>query len=402
MDRNTAAYLTKEYGSPLYVFDEWAFQENYRNLEQTFRRYYSNYQISYSFKTNYTPHIAATVKSLGGYAEVVSGMEYHIAKKIGYTDDKIIFNGPNKGEDGRKAFLAGCMLNADSLQEVEELCRLADGNRERSFEIGIRVNLDIGQDFVSRFGINPRDLDTAFALVREISNLEITGLHCHISRCRGLSAWRRRTEFMLSLADKCFTVPPKHIDLGSGMFGDMVPEFAAQFSDVPTYEEYAQVTAKLVAAHYKASDIKPMLFTEPGTTLINRYVDFIATVDVIKEIRGEYFAVLNCSEHNLGETCTLKELPVAVISNSPGKKYSKIHLVGYTCLEQDIMRKNLRCELAVGDTILFGNVGGYSNVLKPPFIWPNCRMVAFDSQTGQSKIIKEAESYADVLHTYVF
>ena len=186
------------------------------------------------------------------------------------------------------------------------------------------------------------------------------------------------------------------------MFGDMAPEFAAQFSDVPDYEAYAAVTARIVEDHYLESTRKPILFTEPGTTLINRYVDFIADVDVIKEIRGESFAVLNCSEHNLGETCTLKELPVTVFHNSQGKHFDSIHLVGYTCLEQDIMRKNLRCQLAVGDNIVFGNVGGYSNVLKPPFIWPNCRMIAVDSRTGQSKIIKEAESYADVLHTYVF
>lgn len=402
MEQNTSARLIKEYGSPLYVFNECAFRENYHNLEQTFRQHYSNYQISYSFKTNYTPYIATTVKQLGGYAEVVSGMEYHIAKKIGYTDDKIIFNGPNKGEDGRRAFLSGCILNADSLQELEAMCRLAEDNRDQNFEIGIRVNLDIGQDFISRFGVDPKDLDAAFAMVDKVANLAVTGLHCHISRCRGLAAWQKRTEFMLSLADRYFPVPPKHIDLGSGMFGDMAPEFKAQFSDVPSYEDYAKVTAQLVAAHYEKSENKPMLFTEPGTTLVNKYVDFIATVDVIKQLRGETFAVLNCSEHNLGETCTLKELPVTVMHNNPGQHYSKLHLVGYTCLEQDVMRKDLSCELAVGDNIVFGNVGGYSNVLKPPFIWPNCRVIAFDSQTGQSKIIKEAETYADVLHTYVF
>ena len=129
MDRNTSAYLTKEYGTPLYAFDEVAFRENYRKLEQTFRQCYSNYQVSYSFKTNYTPYIAATVKKLGGYAEVVSGMEYYIAKQIGYEDDKIIFNGPNKGMDGIKGFLAGCLLNVDSLQELETLCRIAGVRR---------------------------------------------------------------------------------------------------------------------------------------------------------------------------------------------------------------------------------------------------------------------------------
>lgn len=402
MDRNTSAYLIKEYGTPLYVFDEEAFRRNYLRLESVFRKYYSNYQISYSYKTNYTPYIVNNVKQLGGYAEVVSGMEYYIAKQIGYEDDKIIFNGPNKGSDGIKGFLSGCILNVDSLQELETLCQIAVEHSDRKFEIGIRVNLDIDQDFISRFGVDPKDLDTAFDMVRNIPNLEVVGLHCHISRCRGQSAWQKRTEFMLSLADQYFLVPPKYIDLGSGMFGDMAPEFAAQFSNVPSYEDYAQVTAKIVAEHYKNCTVKPILFTEPGTTLVNKYVEFIASVDVIKQLRGETFAVLNCSEHNLGETCTLKELPVEIVHNSPGKQYDKLHLAGYTCLEQDVMRKNLQCEIAVGDYVVFGNVGGYSTVLKPPFIWPNCRMVAFDSQTGQSKIIKEAESYTDLLHTYVF
>jgi diaminopimelate decarboxylase len=402
MDRGTVEQLIEEYGSPLYIFDEHGFRENYQKLEKTFRRSYENYRISYSFKTNYTPYIINTVKELGGYAEVVSGMEYYIAKKIGYSDDKIIFNGPNKKESGKKAFLCGCILNVDSLSELREICDVAKAHAEKNFNVGIRVNLDVGQDFISRFGIDSKDLAQGFQMVDEVSNLKIVGLHCHISRCRGLDAWKKRTQIMLSIADQYFLEPPQYIDLGSGMFGDMAPEFAAQFTNVPTYEEYALVTAALLDEHYKNFENKPILFTEPGTTLVNKFVDFVATVDVIKEIRGEYFAVLNCSEHNLGETCTLKELPITVLNANEGVYYPRIHFAGYTCLEQDIMRKNVSCNLSVGDHVVFGNVGGYSNVLKPPFIWPNCRMVTYDSGAKKSQIIKNAESYDDILNTYVF
>lgn len=58
---------------------------------------YDNYIPGYSYKTNYAPHICKLVKSLGGYAEVVSDMELYVAKKIGYENSEIIYNGPCKG-----------------------------------------------------------------------------------------------------------------------------------------------------------------------------------------------------------------------------------------------------------------------------------------------------------------
>lgn len=393
--------LTKEYGTPLYVFDEKGFEDNYHNLCNALRKYYSNYQIAYSFKTNYTPYIASTVKRLGGYAEVVSGMEYYIAKKIGYSDQMIIFNGPNKGEAGIQAFLNGSILNVDNLEETRVLCEVAQKYPERKFEIGLRVNIDVGQIFVSRFGMDSCDISEAFSMIKKVNNMTIVGLHCHISRCRGIQAWRKRAEIMLKFADTYFEKPPKYIDLGSGMFGSMEPEFAAQFGDIPTYEEYAETVAGLFSDHYLNCQEHPILITEPGTTLINRFVDFIGKVDAIKCIRGKHFAVLNCSEHNLGETCTLKELPMRIIPNGERKFYNDIDITGYTCLEQDVMRKNFCGDLAVGDYVIFGNVGGYSNVLKPPFIWPNCKMVAC-CPNGETKIIKRAENFDDVLHTYIF
>ena len=73
---------------------------------------------------------------------------------------------------------------------------------------------------------------------------------------------------------------------------------------------------------------------------------------------------------------------------------------GYTCLEQDVMRKNVNCRISVGDYVVVGNVGGYSNVLKPPFIWPNCAMVAINGD--KVELMKKRESYDDVLGTYLF
>ena len=89
--------LEKKYGLPLYVFNQEEFVQNYRELESTFKAIYPKYHICYSYKTNYTPVICRLVKELGGYAEVVSDMEYELARRLGYGAEKIVYNGPCKG-----------------------------------------------------------------------------------------------------------------------------------------------------------------------------------------------------------------------------------------------------------------------------------------------------------------
>lgn len=398
--RDTLEALTAAYGSPLYVFDEKGFSDNFKNLTQAMRSCYDRYQAAYSFKTNYTPYVCLAAKRLGAYAEAVSGMEYELARRIGFENENIIFNGPDKSEAGISALLNGCIVNADSLDELKTLCLAAEKTEGASARIGLRVNLDVGQGFVSRFGMDERDLAEAFRMTRA-AGLRISGLHCHISRARGLGAWRERMEKMLALADRFFPDGPDFINLGSGMFGSMDPGFAAQFTDVPTYEQYAAATAGRMAEHY-AGKRKPILFTEPGTTLVNRFFDCIARVQAVKEINGHCFAVLNCSVHNLGETCTLKRLPVTVAAGEGERKYyESIDLTGYTCLEQDVMLTGFSGMLGKGDLVVFGNVGGYSNVLKPPFIRPNCAMIA-EKAEGGFELIKAAETYEDLLHTYRF
>ena len=401
---NLLKKLEKQFGLPLYVFDETAFINNYNSFVSCFQKAYPNYRISYSYKTNYTPYICKLIKENGGYAEVVSEMEYNIARKIGYDNSKIIFNGPDKGQAGVDAVLNGSIVNVDNIYELNRICSAAKENPERNLKIGIRVNLDIGQSFISRFGMDKTDVKRAFDIVEGINNLSIVGLHCHISRCRDLKAWKKRTEIMLALSDKYFPVAPEYIDLGSGMFGLMEPSFAAQFNEIPSYEEYATVTAELIAKHFSDLDDEknPILFTEPGTTLINKYIDVIGKVCAIKNINEKNFAVMNCSEHNLGETCTLKQLPIEVIHTGNSlTNYDNLDFTGYTCLEQDVLYKNYCGPLSAGDYIIFGNTGGYSNVYKPPFIKPNCAMISANNNQD-FMLIKQAETFEDIMHTYVF
>ena len=70
-------------GRPFYLLKSNVFRDNYLKLDRAFKSVYPNFQIAYSYKTNYTSKFCQIINDLGGYAEVVSDMELHWARRIG-------------------------------------------------------------------------------------------------------------------------------------------------------------------------------------------------------------------------------------------------------------------------------------------------------------------------------
>lgn len=409
---NEVINLEKEYGSPLYIFHAGEFKKNYMDLLETFRKIYPKYNIAYSYKTNYTPKICKLVKELGGLAEVVSEMEYRLAKKIGYENKNIMFNGPVKGTALLEHLLEGGVVNIDNLDEMKKVAIYAQENKTRELKIAFRVNIDIGQGFISRFGLDSyadssiySELDEAFRIANNENNIKIVGLHCHVGRSRGLIEWKNRVEIMFQLVDKYFKNIPEFIDFGSGMNSVMEPSLAMQFGGhIPTYQEYAEVIATAMKSKYGhlSYEEQPVLYTEPGTTVISGYMSFMAKVESIKNVKGKTYITFNGSGGNMGDICHLKQLPISVYHMGE-KAISCVNatFVGYTCLEHDHIYEDFTGEIAVGDIVEFRNVGSYSNVFKPPFILPNCAMIC-ENSIGNFEIIKNRETFDDIFHTYIF
>lgn len=406
MDNTLILDLISKQGTPFYLFDEKGFIENYQRLEDVFRKIYPEYRICYSYKTNYTPFICNLVKKLGGYAEIVSDMEYMLAKKIGYDNQCIVYNGPAKGEHLYEHLFAGGIVNIDSYDEAKRIVGFCNNHPEKLFKVGLRINMNLGGDFISRFGVEPESEEETriVEIMKRVPNMKLVGLHCHISRSRGLEAWRKRAEIMLGVADRIIEGTPEYISLGSGMFADMDDYLKNQFfgGEVPSYEDYGEACIKPFAEHYNNAHKRPMLFTEPGTTVVSRYISFISKVLSIKQIRGRKLATMDGDFHNLGEICTMKKLPTEVIHR--GKTchfYEDIDIMGFTCLEQDVMVPHWSGELSTDDIIIFGNVGGYSIVSKPQFIKPQTAMFAVCEDGSLQKIMR-AETFDDVFNKFSF
>ncbi len=397
--------LIKEYGSPLYVFHDAEFVENYEHLCKAMREYYPNYLPAYSYKTNYTPHICGLVKSLGGYAEVVSDMEMFVALKIGYKHEHIVYNGPCKGPQMEEHVLNGGISNIDNKAEAERIVALAKAHPNSLIKIGIRVNTDIGANFISRFGleVGSQEIDEVVTMLKAEPNIRLTGLHMHVSRARYIEAWQKRIDNILEAADKYIDGVPEFIDLGSGMFADMEDYLKNQFTiKVPSYEDYAKVVVGTMAKHYAEVENKPLLMTEPGTTVVSRYLSILTTVTGVKSIKDKHIALVDADYHNTGETSKMMKVPFTHYRCGSGEESKECpDIMGFTCLEQDYIFKEFPDKVRVGDVIEFRNIGGYSVVYKPPFIQPCCAMVTI-TKDGSVKLIKERETFEDIFKTFIF
>ncbi len=394
--------FAKTHSVPFYLFDEKLFLDNMNRLTSTFQSVYSNYRVAYSFKTNYTPYICKLVKENGGYAEFVSDLEYSLAKNRGYENSKIIYIGPFKGALLEDHLLAGGIANADNYNECERICRLAESHPEKVFKIGLRLNLDLGAGFISRFGMveDSEDMLKSVELIKRYDNLHVVGMHCHIKAPRNPEAWKRRSEIMIAAADKYVEGIPEYISLGSGMVPGEYSQYADDFENFkPTYQEFAEALFAPFINHYPERQ-RPIVFTEPGRALITRYIRFFAIVDNFKEVRERKLATTNGSFHNIGEIYSQARIPVIVHHNSEGKYYDKIDIMGYTCLEQDVMFPSYEGNLSVGDIIEFRNVGGYSIVYKPQFIYPQCAMYALHHD-GTTEMIMRKETFDDVFSKFL-
>lgn len=389
---------------PFYLLDLEKLKSNYKKLDDAFKEIYNNFQIAYSYKTNYIPAICKTIDEIGGYAEVVSDMELYLAYKIGVNPKNIIYNGPYKGKGEFDLIEKGGTVVVDNFRQLQEIIDYVLNFKDKQYYIALRINYELIEGKFSRFGfdINNDDLKRAIDLIENVVNLNVKGIQCHFSGARSKTAWKTRIVTMLDVAQKYFDNNLEFIDLGSGMFGEMAEELSCQFADQPTFMEYANTVATEIKDKYKNSTNKPKLIVEPGTTLVANTMKMVTKVTSIKDVRGKKFIGLNASMHNLGELSTKKNLPIEIVKSTSGTNYISGDLVGYTCLEYDVMYREFKGDININDYIVFDNVGSYSVVLKPPFILPHCAIIESKNNEITKNLLKKNETYENVFKDYVF
>ena len=398
MDSKQIKNLREQFGDAFYLLDSKQFKLNYQELKEAFSFVYSKFNIAYSYKTNYTPKLCKIVDQLGGYAEVVSEMELELALRIGAKPKHIIWNGPIKNPARLADFLLmGGIANIDSLDDLELIKLIVSNNPNSTFQLGIRVNYDVDDGVISRFGfdIDSDDFAKCLDFIKQTENVEFASLQCHFAK-RSVEYWPARTKGMVELLNR-IDIMPKRIDLGGGIFGKMPDSLKQQFAaKIPDYKEYAEAVKCLAE---KLGDNGPELLIEPGSALVGDCMKFVGTIKTIKSVRGKWFASVLGSQKNISMSGV--NPPIEIIHmGGELKYYENLDFVGFTCIEGDVLYRNYCGDLAKEDAIVISNCGSYSIVMKPPFILPNFPVL--DISEGKIELIKCAETFDDLFHTFVY
>lgn len=401
MDKQIIEQLRTEYGEAFYLLDSAQFRKNFTELKTTFNNIYPNWNIAYSYKTNYTPKLCKIVNELGGYAEVVSEMELEIAKRVGCKMDRVIWNGPIKNVPIMEQFLLdGGTINIDSIEELEQVKDIHNRHADKLIHVGIRCNYDVNDGVVSRFGfdIDGAEFMEAVKFATTTKNVKFINFQCHFAK-RQIAYWPARAKGMVDLIDRLGIIPER-IDIGGGLFGKMADSLRAQFScEIPDYEAYAKAAAQVFADYFADKDVKPELLIEPGSAVVGDCMKFVGTVKTIKNVRGKWIATVLGSQKNISMTGINPPMEVIAMGGEQ-KEYKDLDFVGFTCIEGDVLYHNYTGKLAHQDAIVISNCGSYSLVMKPPFILPNFPVL--DISEGGCEVIKRAENFDDLFHTFNF
>jgi diaminopimelate decarboxylase len=429
-------------GSPFYRVNRQRFQSNFDDLTAAFSSRYMPLILAYSYKTNYLPYLCQIITQKGGWAEVVSRMEYDLALKVGQDPKRIIFNGPVKtADDIALALDNDTLVNADSKSELDLILDYADKHPGRAIPIGLRINIGLSDEAgrshiqnslkVGRFGLDPGDFgkkckmqkgeckinespvampDTKWEInssfdiqhsTLQTDNLKIVSLHGHTSTT-DRSAWCFEviTRTLCDIAEKHFPGTVEMINIGGGFFGKMHP--GMPFQNVPAFADYAQSICNVLQQSAWVQQKKPTLVIEPGVAMAADCVSFVTKVMSVKSIQDRLFVTVDGSAFNTKPTFHSLNMPYQVITQKPDRPVQTYSIVGSTCMEKDILLKDISSPLPEpGDYICIDNVGAYTLVMTPPFIHPAPAIVADDGQ-GQYKLIRRKQTLNDIFANYSF
>ena len=402
--------LVSQHGSPFYLVDRARFEGNFDALTAAFESRYRPFILAYSYKTNYLPYLCRRVHDKGGWAEVVSRMEYDLALKVGCDPVRIIFNGPAKHrEDIAMALRNGSLVNLDSEAEIEAALEYAAAWPTKNVRIGLRINIGLSDEAgeshiqnrlaVGRFGFDPATLDAVCQKLKGQGNIRVAGLHGHTSTTdRSVWGFEVIARTLAEIAERYFPDTTEFINVGGGMFGEIVPE--QRWCEVPSFDDYAEAVCGVLKRNRRAKAKPPTLVIEPGVAMVANAVSFVTQVVSVKRVRDKTFVTVDGSAFNTKPTFHKRNGPYAILSSAGATgAVQTFDVVGSTCMEKDILMADVTAPLpAAGDYLWLDNVGAYTVVMTPPFINPAPAILARD---GESVVcVRRRQTLEDVFAGY--
>jgi diaminopimelate decarboxylase len=400
--------LQREYGSPLYVISEDRLRQDFRAFRQTFTRPGIDTRVAYSVKTNYLPAVCSILFEEGGWAEIVSGMEYELVRALGVPGEEVIFNGPHKThEELTRALSEDAIVNIDNFDELAAVEQIADSINVQA-RIGIRVSFRYGMRPWTKFGFSDDNGDCQGALERIARHpkLQLELLHNHSGTFLLVhDVYANAADRLIDVARRArnLGLAPTMIDMGGGFpsINTLKPSF-----DFPGGSsrgaDYLMRYAEVICGRLqKARDLfggKPKLILEPGRAIVDASTQLACTVVAMKDIAGQGRAVIVDAGTNLVPTACYYDHDIDTDESGGGQMddlEKPVGIYGPLCMQSDMLRERvLLPTLGVGDSLLVSNVGAYCHTQSSQFIQPRPATILLGPDGPE--LIRTRETWKDV------
>jgi diaminopimelate decarboxylase len=400
--------LTTEFGTPLYLFDEFSLRSKCSEFKAEFSRHYGDVAIIYACKAFINGALALIFVEEGLGLDVVSAGELGIAQSVGFPLAQVYFHGSNKSAEEIKLGLDWHVgrIVVDNLDELTMLNEIAVGE---GYMADILLRLSPGVEphthkyittgvVDSKFGFPLFSGEEALAQALAAPNLNPVGWHFHLgSLIYKLEPYQEAIELILNFTAEMkqkYNFELKELNVGGG--------FAIQYSldsPAPPISNYAEAIAANVVS--KCQELKlalPRLIVEPGRAVVGQAGVALYKVGVVKEIPGVrcYISVDGGMADNIRPALYGSKYDAVVANKMLEKETGRVTIAGKFCESGDILVKDIAMPLvSAGDIIAIPGCGAYclpmaSNYnasLKPAIVLV---------KEGKARLIRRRETLADL------
>ncbi len=364
--------LAAEFGTPLYLFDEFSLRSKCREFKDEFGRRYADTTVAYSCKAFINKALLLLLNEEGLGLDVVSEGELGIAKSVGFPLDRVFFAGNNKSrrEIGLGLEWGVGRMVVDNFHELEILGEMTQA---QGYTPDILLRITPGVDphthqyiatgiIDSKFGIPIAVAEEAVARAMSMPGLNLMGLHFHIgSQIAEIEPYRESIRYILKFANEMeqkYGFELRELDIGGG--------FAIQYtvdSPAPPISDYAEaIISSLITGCRELGLELPKLVVEPGRSVVGQAGVALYTVGVVKDIPGVrcYVSVDGGMADNIRPALYGAKHEAVVANKVLEKEVGKVTIAGKFCEAGDVLIRDISLPpLIAGDILAVPGCGAY-------------------------------------------
>jgi diaminopimelate decarboxylase len=396
--------LLKQYGSPLYVYNEAILRERCKEMAGFISGL--KFQANYSIKANSNLELLKIIENEGLYVDAMSPGEIHVLLTAGFSPEKILYIGNNVSKEEMSfAIDRGVDVSIDSISQLVQYGEINPGGR-----VAIRFNPGVGAGHhekvvtagkKTKFGVNIEYINEVKDILKKY-NLKLIGINQHIgSLFMEGQAYLSGAKALLSIAEHFDEL--EFIDLGGG-FG--IPYRKQEGQTRLELQEFGRVVSQLLLEWKNKFKRKVTFKIEPGRFIVAECGVLLGTVHVIKQNSDIKFAGTDIGFNVLARPVmydSYHEIEVYKAGNIEDNIEQEIvTIVGNICESGDIIAKDrVLPPITEGDILGVMDAGAYgysmssnyNNRLRPAEI-----LIRMD---GSVQLIRRRDTIEDLMRNFI-